>query len=294
MSESMSPLLQQMQGLSPEVLAEGELLAQHLHYSTFNELLHASSHSTALVDASFKRKPVSHKELTRFIREDFTQLLSEVRVGVRVCVCLPNIPELGTCIVGLLATHRVVFPVNPAMTSTEMQWEIGHTRCEAVIVLESAASSSSAVVTAANALHIPIYGVQPSAEMIGLFHVTRVSIASSGSEMDDVVSTYPSQTDPPSSSVVGAKRHPELVLLLFTSGTSGHKKLVPYSLDMLVVGVACIISSVTYPIVFTVLVFLLFLIVFVIHYVDLSSVAITELRYVFEYDATIPHRWHHA
>ena len=33
------------------------------------------------------------------------------------------------------------------------------------------------------------------------------------------------------------------VLLLHTSGTSGNKKLVPYSLDMVAVGAACIISS---------------------------------------------------
>jgi len=37
--------------------------------------------------------------------------------------------------------------------------------------------------------------------------------------------------------------HPEIVLLLHTSGTSGNKKLVPYSLDMLVIGVGCIVAS---------------------------------------------------
>lgn len=37
--------------------------------------------------------------------------------------------------------------------------------------------------------------------------------------------------------------HPEIVLLLHTSGTSGNKKLVPYSLEALVVGVACIAAS---------------------------------------------------
>lgn len=42
---------------------------------------------------------------------------------------------------------------------------------------------------------------------------------------------------------LGPSPHPEIVLLLHTSGTSGNKKLVPYSLESLVVGVACIISS---------------------------------------------------
>lgn len=37
--------------------------------------------------------------------------------------------------------------------------------------------------------------------------------------------------------------HPETVLLLHTSGTSGNKKLVPYSMDMIVTGVGCIVAS---------------------------------------------------
>lgn len=37
--------------------------------------------------------------------------------------------------------------------------------------------------------------------------------------------------------------HPETVLLLHTSGTSGNKKLVPYSMDMIIIGVGAIISS---------------------------------------------------
>jgi acyl-CoA synthetase (AMP-forming)/AMP-acid ligase II len=37
--------------------------------------------------------------------------------------------------------------------------------------------------------------------------------------------------------------HPETVLLLHTSGTSGNKKLVPYSMDMIIIGVGCIVSS---------------------------------------------------
>jgi acyl-CoA synthetase (AMP-forming)/AMP-acid ligase II len=48
---------------------------------------------------------------------------------------------------------------------------------------------------------------------------------------------------PPSEGAGGGGEHPQTVLLLHTSGTSGNKKLVPYSLDMLVVGVGCIVSS---------------------------------------------------
>jgi hypothetical protein len=37
--------------------------------------------------------------------------------------------------------------------------------------------------------------------------------------------------------------HPDTVVLLHTSGTSRNKKVGPYSLDMIVIGVGCIFSS---------------------------------------------------
>lgn len=240
----LSPLLQQMQGIAEEVAVVGEDLAKHLHFDNFVELLHTSD-TDAFIDATFTRKSLTHKRLVEFIRDDFH--LPHVPVGARVCVCLPNIPELGTCLVSLLATKKIVFPLNPAMTELEMQWEIDHTRCEAVIVLATASSTSS-ILMAARALHLPVFSVRPSAETAGLFHISQLSsFGNCGSEHDDYLThaTAPVSSVPSSQVAAGAKRHPELALLLYTSGTSGRKKLVPYSLDMLVNGVACIISSVS-------------------------------------------------
>lgn len=50
-------------------------------------------------------------------------------------------------------------------------------------------------------------------------------------------------TLPPSREGFVQFKHPEIVLLLHTSGTSGNKKLVPYSLDMIIVGVGSIVAS---------------------------------------------------
>jgi long-subunit acyl-CoA synthetase (AMP-forming) len=248
---SLSPLLQQMEGLADELKLVGEDLATELHFSKFIELLHASSDAVALVDATFTRKSLTHKLLTQFITEEFH--LQGVPLGARVCVCLPNIPELGICLASLLATERVVFPLNPAMTSVEMQWEISNTHCEAVIMLASqAADSASAILAAATALRLPIHTVQPSTETTGLFQISLLPASLEVvdfSETDD--HTHSSAFPPATRSlpagrgiVAGARRHTALVLLLYTSGTSGRKKLVPYSLDMLVSGVSCIISSV--------------------------------------------------
>lgn len=250
---SLSPLLQQMQGLSEADKRLGEVIAEKLHYEKFSELLHESSDAPAFVDASFTRKSLTHKELSRFIREDFH--LPGVPMGARVCVCLPNIPEMGTCLTSLLSTQRVVFPVNPAMTAVEMEWEIRNTGCVAVVTLDPTHSSSSAsVLTAASSLQLPVYALQPSAEITGLFLLAplpnTLSIVdfSDSSEILTQMQTKTgtgTETDdppPPPQTCTGARG--SLALLLYTSGTSGHKKLVPYSLGMLVCGVACIISSV--------------------------------------------------
>lgn len=71
----------------------------------------------------------------------------------------------------------------------------------------------------------------------GLFRVTSLRAVSA-----DLHPSLPRTPVAPSQSGY-APQHPETVLLLHTSGTSGNKKLVPYSLEMLVVGVACIALS---------------------------------------------------
>jgi len=78
--------------------------------------------------------------------------------------------------------------------------------------------------------------ITPTGSVSGLFHLALLhkvpeAAASSGYT---VAQTAPGFV---------AYAHPETVLLLHTSGTSGNKKLVPYSLDMVLVGVACIVAS---------------------------------------------------
>lgn len=76
----------------------------------------------------------------------------------------------------------------------------------------------------------------------GLFHMTqlrRINLGVHGDPTSVAKTTVPAFVDYPGLQL----RHPEIVLLLHTSGTSGNKKLVAYSLDMVVIGVACIVAS---------------------------------------------------
>ena len=90
---------------------------------------------------------------------------------------------------------------------------------------------------AAGALNIGVLELQPNHKICGLFSlnvVTKPKISSKDSQSLRVAKTVPGFV---------TFDHPETVLLLHTSGTSGTKKLVPYSLDMLIVGVGCITAS---------------------------------------------------
>lgn len=95
---------------------------------------------------------------------------------------------------------------------------------------------NEAATQAANALGLGVLELTPNPEACGLFSIELVSDppAHSKAEQFSISKTVPG---------FSSFSHPETVLLLHTSGTSGNKKCVPYSLDMIIVGVGCIITS---------------------------------------------------
>mgnify|MGYP006195335761 CR=1 FL=1 len=85
-------------------------------------------------------------------------------------------------------------------------------------------------IKAAEALNIGVISITQTGFVTGLFHmslVNPVSVPFDANAIEDIQQSGSKQT----------------VLLLHTSGTSGTKKLVPYTLDTLLVGVGCIVSA---------------------------------------------------
>jgi long-subunit acyl-CoA synthetase (AMP-forming) len=123
-------------------------------------------------------------------------------------------------------------PVNITNTWEEMKSELLSTKAVAIIILTGAIGNDAAI-RAAEELSLGIITVTPAGNFSGLFHMKvlqPVSAATLSSGADTVVDIHRS----------GKFR---TALVLHTSGTSGNKKLVPYTLDTLMVGVGCIISS---------------------------------------------------
>jgi acyl-CoA synthetase (AMP-forming)/AMP-acid ligase II/carbonic anhydrase/acetyltransferase-like protein (isoleucine patch superfamily)/acyl carrier protein len=114
-------------------------------------------------------------------------------------------------------------PINPTSTPLEIKHELESTKSKAIIII-AGLSNNDFFIETAKTLNIGVIVLTPSGSTSGLFSLSSL-------------------IDVPVSTVNKSNVNKNLILLLHTSGTSGNKKLVPYTLDMVIVGVACIISS---------------------------------------------------
>ena len=185
--------------------------------------------------------PLFHSKLKEFVSTDFDLttfgLLPPKSVNDQICrvsVMLPNGPELAVLIIALISKGYCVAPINPTATEDEIYSEVCSTQSRVIFVLTGASiSANNIAINAASRANIGVATVTPTGFISGLFKVALLHpIPSISTKIigNNNTSSYEQHYD-------------RTVLLLHTSGTSGNKKLVPYSLHMLVVGVGCIIQS---------------------------------------------------
>jgi acyl-CoA synthetase (AMP-forming)/AMP-acid ligase II/acyl carrier protein len=157
--------------------------------------------------------------------------------GSRIGILLPNGPELAVCLVSVISNWCAV-PINPQSTAIEIEQELHGTQAQAVLIMAGEGSAfGSTALSAADNLGIGVIMVNPSPLTTGLFTLTLLR----------PVNYRPVALKPPSElrqqlMNLTSFGHSQISLVLHTSGTSGNKKRVPYTLDSLVIGVACIVS----------------------------------------------------
>jgi acyl-CoA synthetase (AMP-forming)/AMP-acid ligase II len=201
-------------------------------YSNFLELF-PNSDDPAIIDPSSDRLDLTHSVLKSFLQNDLDLLKYGITYQSRIAVLVPNGPELAITLVSLV-TKWCAAPINPNITAAEVKIELESMKCSAIILL-SGFPNNPVIVEVASELGLPVLALHPSVAVSGLFSLellptsTPISRSNSGPQTQVTDSGYNTKE--------------MTVLLLHTSGTGGKKKLVPYSLEMLVVGVCCIISS---------------------------------------------------
>ena len=206
---------------------------------SFSHIL-PESESNAIVDPCSNRLALSHSCLKTFLSTEFDLGKFGISPGSRVGVLIPNGPELAVCLLCLVSRYCAA-PINPNITVSEITSELQNTRCVGIVVLAREGSNDThldMVIKAALKLSIVVMKLWPSSTVAGIFSLQLEFPAVEGGIEGPAVATRAGTMSSPD-----ARKGSDIVLLLHTSGTSGTKKLVPYSLDMLLVGVGCIVSS---------------------------------------------------
>lgn len=173
---------------------------------------------------SVEREFLTHQSLRKFV-QDFSLSNFGIPYDSRVAILLPNGAELATCIICVISRYCAA-PMNPTSSWMELKAELESTKAVAAIIL-AGASNNENILKATNDLGIGALVLTPSPTTSGLFRISQL--------LAPKIQIYIPISD----------SNPSLktIMLLHTSGTSGNKKLVPYSLQMIAVGVGCIISS---------------------------------------------------
>lgn len=230
-----------------------------------------SSHFTnrqALLGTQEARRPLTHGRIRDFILKELGPQLHEMGYGRghRIALVLPNGPELALAILGI-AHWASCLPLNANGATSELKKDLQAAQAAMVVGLLDD-YSSAAVQDMARALQIPFCGLAPSSTEVGVFRLIPrhtptptqlVGLPSllRGSHSSDELccATYTCSFNGnerhtqyglhhrESSNILLSNDHDDEVLVLFTSGTTGNKKLVAHHLGDMLIAAACIAVS---------------------------------------------------
>jgi acyl-coenzyme A synthetase/AMP-(fatty) acid ligase len=194
----------------------GELVK---NYHTFIDLLPTTSTPAVCEPENPVRKPLTHGKLRSFVEKDFNLTEFGISKGSRVALILPNGPELAVAMIATVSAWCAA-PINPTNTWHEIKSELESTKAVAMIIMAGGtnASSNEAALTIAEELNIGVIAISSVGSITGLFHmkqlrpVTSAMVSAGIQAKTDLVSSNPGFVH---------YNHPEVVLLLHTSGTSG-------------------------------------------------------------------------
>mmetsp|Transcript_154873 Transcript_154873/g.281597 ORF Transcript_154873/g.281597 Transcript_154873/m.281597 type:complete len:1558 (-) Transcript_154873:324-4997(-) len=141
--------------------------------------------------------------------------------GCRVALCVSNGPHLATALVAV-SSWSCCAPMDPNSVEAEFERDFALLQCTSVIVDREEAPAS----LAARNLQLPC-ALLVTHSAAGTFSLKSID--------------EHSETQLPSQPRLSGLT--DTVLVLCTSGTTGNKKVVPYTMETIVVGAACIVKS---------------------------------------------------
>ncbi|KAJ6605825.1 AMP-dependent synthetase and ligase [Mycena sp. CBHHK59/15] len=215
----------------PPGISLGDALAAALAASPVASLLDClpDTPAPAIHAPDLSRPPLTHDTVRSFVQH-FALPHSFRRTPLgpndRVMVVLPTGPENALALLALASYHTCA-PVNASCTAAELLDDARRLNAQAVVTTRDAATRLD-LHTLSDALNCDVVFVDPrTSGPCGLFDM-------------HIMGAAPAVVPPRPSALHGLD---DQSLILHTSGTSGKKKVVPYSLRALVVGTAAVVHS---------------------------------------------------
>ncbi|OJT04465.1 hypothetical protein TRAPUB_4735 [Trametes pubescens] len=198
-----------------------------------------TSDAPALWSVSATRPPVTHAALHRFISK-FALPTSGLQDGLgpndRVMVVLPTSPENAVALLAVSSYHTCA-PVNSGCTAGELSEDARRLRAKAIITTTDAVERLE-LRKLRDELRCEVIFIHARADSpTGLFDMTLMDDRDDNNA--DTWSVVQKATRPPTQ-LHGLY---DQSLVLHTSGTSGKKKVVPYTLRSLIVGTCAVMRS---------------------------------------------------
>ncbi|KAJ6474655.1 acetyl-CoA synthetase-like protein [Mycena vitilis] len=216
---------------TPPATSLGDVLAENVVSSGLSTLLDClpSTSGPALYSPDLSRPPLPHDTVRSFVQH-FALPHSPSRPPLapndRVMVVLPTGPENALALLALASYHTTA-PVNASCTPAELLDDARRLNARAVVTTRDAEDRLE-LRALADALGCDVVFIEPRASgPCGLFDMHTM-----GEE--------PMQVPFRPSKLHGLA---DQSLILHTSGTSGKKKVVPYSLLSLIVGTCAVVES---------------------------------------------------
>jgi len=208
-----------------DIWKRGEALGKHidseLKFSTLFDLLPSSKTGYAIISAAEAgQKPLSYTRLHDFLSNSPTLERLGLRPNDRCAIALPEGTELAVCLMAI-SSRCVAVPMNPWYPEGEIATDLIESGSKILIV--QVGEDFEHLRRAARSCGVIVIELTPLDGETGLFKLSGDPISSHRAL------TYNSPDN--------------IALMLFTSGTTGRKKLVSIRLQDLCVGACCLAAA---------------------------------------------------
>ena len=216
-------------------LDAGAMLNDLPWFNTILDML-PSTDAPAVFSIDKTRPPMTHARLRKFICDEVNFRQHGVGRNDRVAILFPNGPELAVAFIAVLS-YCTSAPLNPASTPLEIKGELENVNARALMVM--AGEDNDGILEVAEQLDLAVIECTVDKSVAGLFAMGKPFVGRSGTSSRDIVRAGASNGN----DRWGPQERPDCAMVLHTSGSTGNKKVVPHTVEDLLVGAITIASA---------------------------------------------------